>query len=262
MTRSFWLALAALAAGTAAAHAETFTGELGGGDAVRDSGEYIDTFHFTAQAGQEVTVSMTSADFDTYLIVRSPSGMELTNDDFDTDRSQLSLITDRAGEWTIEASSYSSGEGGPYTVDVTVGRTGRVATTEGRLDFRDERGMKGEYFDLHLIELPPGGEYYIELLSLGFDGYLSVLSPTNEASRNDDTGGTTLARVGPLRGAPGQWKVFVTTVSEGEVGAYDLNIVAFDGPAAAGVRSPAVEPPAPPAPIPPSGPRPVGAPPG
>lgn len=210
-----------------AAQAETFSGNLASGDVTNESGKYVDTFTFDAADGQEITVSMRSDSFDTYLIVDSPNGTTTENDDFGPGLSQVTLVSDRAGTWTVRATSYSSGTTGAYTVEVELGRIGESTVTEGRLDPRDEIAVKGEYFDTHVVSLDPGGEYYVELTSYGFDGYLAVRSPSGQMWRNDDTGGTSLARVGPIAGADGEWTIFVTTSYEGEMGAYDLKVTRF-----------------------------------
>jgi hypothetical protein len=232
------IAAAGLLAMSGAAEAQTFNGSLASGDATNESGKFVDTYNFEAEDGQEITVSMRSDSFDTYLIVESPNGTATENDDFGPGLSQVTLVSDRAGTWTVRATSYSSGTTGPYTVDVELGRIGESTVTEGRLDPRDEIAVKGEYFDTHVVSLDPGGEYYVELNSYGFDGYLAVRSPSGEMWRNDDAGGTSLARVGPITGADGEWTIFVTTSYEGEMGAYDLKVTRFGEAAAPGGGGP------------------------
>jgi hypothetical protein len=82
--------------------------------------------------------------------------------------------------------------------------------------------------DTHTFEGEAGTRYLIELTSLGFDGFLAVEPPAGDMLRNDDAGSTRLSRVGPTA-APktGTWTVYVTTLGEDEVGAYDLRIIAM-----------------------------------
>lgn len=246
------VSLVAFLATTAAAGAETFNGNLASSDVTRDGGQYIDTYTFQAAPYQEVKITMTG-DFDTYLIVKSPSGIVSENDDA-AGGSLLDLITTEGGTWTVQATSYEAGETGDYEVIVTPGRVGQAQVSEGRLDRGDKQAIKGEYYDEQTASLNPGSQYYVELSSLGFDGYLSVVSPSGAATRNDDAGSTELARVGPLTGEAGQWKIYVTSVSGDEVGAYDLRIISF--PAAGTPATPGAEP-NPPANNAPAGPRPA-----
>ena len=73
-----------------------------------------------------------------------------------------------------------------------------------------------------------GGQVIVELLSLGFDGYLVVTGPSGEVHRNDDAGSTQLSRIGPLTGT-GKWRIDVTSNSAGETGAYDLRFIVIPG---------------------------------
>ena len=100
-------------------------GELGSGDTIRSNGAYEDGYSYVGRAGQEVVVEVRSSDFDTYLIVESPSGERFVNDDYqgDTWRSLLSLSLDETGEYRFLVSSYSSGESGPYTLRIGQGGT-------------------------------------------------------------------------------------------------------------------------------------------
>lgn len=96
-------------------------GELEEGDAVRGDGSYYDGFGFEAIPGEAIVVTMKSADFDTYLTVVSPSGVETNDDDSGggTD-SRVELTLDEPGEWMIIANSLSAGDVGEY--DLTIER--------------------------------------------------------------------------------------------------------------------------------------------
>lgn len=223
LTLSLLLGLAAPAA------AQTHTGSLDDGDATRDFGELYDPYSFEAQEGQQVAVRMEGTEgLDTYLVVRSPSGMEWTNDDFDgANVSQISLVAGEAGTWDVWASAFSSEGRGSYTLDVTLGGIADVTTISGRLDPNDPQTIKGEHYDTFTIEAPASGTFTVELLCYGFDGYLRVTAPNGRMWRNDDAGATTISRVENLPGMEGEWTVDVTTVGEGAVGAYDLRVLVF-----------------------------------
>jgi hypothetical protein len=60
------------------------SGSLESGDGELDSGEFRDTWVFNGQAGQSFSGEMSSDDFDPYLILLSPDGDVIDeNDDFD-----------------------------------------------------------------------------------------------------------------------------------------------------------------------------------
>lgn len=211
------------------AAAQTHSGSLEDGDATRDFGEPYDPYTFEAEEGQQVTVRMEGTEgLDTYLVVRSPSGMEWTNDDFDgTNVSQVSLVAGEAGTWDVWASGFNSEARGPYTLDIALGGIAEVTTISGRLDPSDPQTIKGEHYDTLTIDAPESGTFTVELLCYGFDGFLRVTAPNGRMWRNDDAGSTTISRVENLEGMPGEWTVDVTTVGEGAVGAYDLRVLVF-----------------------------------
>lgn len=212
-----------LAAGPALG--QTHAGALEAGDRVRDNGARYDVYTFEAAEAQQVTVRMASDVFDTFLIVRSPSGIESFNDDYEGERvSLLDFLASEGGTWTVWASAYSEGLEGPYEVSIQLGAKGEVETREGRLDFSDTQALKGEFYDTHYFEIATGSEFIVELQSLGFDGYLVVTAPDGQVWRNDDAGSTMLSRVGPLNGT-GRWRIDVTSNQRGEVGAYDLRLI-------------------------------------
>jgi hypothetical protein len=223
------LVFALLIGCVAPAAAQSYTGALEPGDATREFGELYDAYSFEAQEGQQVTVRLEGEpDLDTYLIVRAPSGQEWTNDDFEGNNvSQVSFVAGEGGTWDVWATAYNSEQRGAYTLDITPGGIAEVTTVSGRLDPSDPQSVKGEHYDTHTIDAPASGTFSVELVSYGFDGFLHVASPGGQHWRNDDAGSTTLSRVENLQGAPGEWTVDVTSVSAGEVGAYDLRVLVF-----------------------------------
>lgn len=105
-----------LASRTAPAGGTLQEGTLGPGDSTLRSGEYADhhTFHWTA--GQRMRVDLYSDDFDSYLIVRAPSGAQQDNDDAaaGSTHAGLDVTVNETGTWTVIATSYRQGETGAY----------------------------------------------------------------------------------------------------------------------------------------------------
>ena len=80
-----------------------------------------DEWTFTAAAGDYVTISMVSDDFDTYLELYGPDGQLLTaNDDAgSTSRSEIADFSLPAtGEYEILARAYWGDAGGGYTLEL------------------------------------------------------------------------------------------------------------------------------------------------
>jgi hypothetical protein len=99
------------------------SGRLAGGDATLGSGEFTDSYTFAGRRGQRVSISMTSSDFDSYLMVTSPSGTQEDNDDGPAGRdAQLDWTLPEDGTYRIAATSYAAGETGAYRLRVAEGQ--------------------------------------------------------------------------------------------------------------------------------------------
>ncbi len=79
-------------------------------------GSHFQDWSYTGSVGERITVSMTSSEFDTYLIVASGEEHLVENDDFDGTDSRVSFTLPASGTYTIRANSYGGGETGSYTL--------------------------------------------------------------------------------------------------------------------------------------------------
>ncbi len=87
------------------------------------SGEgYMDEYTFIAEFGDEYIINFESDDFDTYLVLISPTGAQYHNDNGGTGtNSRIELTIDEAGTWKIWATSYPTMGTGDYTLTVDDG---------------------------------------------------------------------------------------------------------------------------------------------
>lgn len=97
---------------------QTVNGQLQRGDQTLSSGEYADSYRFRGNSGDRVNLRMTSSDFDSYLILKGPNGFSEDNDDAaDGDRSAgINTRLPGAGDYTITATSFETGETGRYAL--------------------------------------------------------------------------------------------------------------------------------------------------
>jgi hypothetical protein len=101
-------------------------GELTEDDAQADDDSYYDLYVYRGRAGEAITISLSSEDFDAYLAVGRLVEGEIevleTNDDgpAGTD-SFIRLTLPDDGEYLIRANSLSAGETGAYTLRLTRG---------------------------------------------------------------------------------------------------------------------------------------------
>ena len=156
-----------LLASTACSQDGAHSGSLESGDPTLQDGEYYDAYPIEVQAGQWIEVDLQSDDFDTYVVVLSPSGANEQNDDFEgsTNRSALRMQATESGTWQVYATSYAGGETGRYSLSISVGGeddTGNVALASfrgsgarfesGRLETGDNELTSGEYNDEYTVQ--------------------------------------------------------------------------------------------------------------
>lgn len=110
-------------------------GALEDGDPVLDDGSSYDVYIFSGRAGQEVTINLSSQDFDTYLIVLDSNRNKVgENDDFsesDTN-SRLTLTLPSDGSYSVIINAFDSTGRGRYSLTVSgVSQDGNIrsATT-------------------------------------------------------------------------------------------------------------------------------------
>jgi hypothetical protein len=206
-------------------------GRLERGDDTLTSGEFADSYTFTASAGQRAVIELRSDDFDPYVFVRAPNGEQFDNDDFgdDASRSLLALDLTENGEYRVTVTSYAKGETGAYTLALEVGASlGLAARTQhdGALESGDDTLKSGEYFDQYEFEGSAGQHVVIDLRSAAFDTYLILRHPTGEQTENDDAdgGGPGHSQLEVDLTQSGTHRVLVTSYEQGETGTYRLTI--------------------------------------
>ncbi len=238
----------------------TTQGALAQGDATRPSGEFADNLSFNWPAGAAVRLEVTSSEFDTFLIVRSPSGVVQQNDDGiqGTTNSALDLVTTEAGQYTVTVSSYRAGETGNYQLVVRAPGTNgsvqpnpvqpnpvqpnpvqpnpvqpnptqpgaaRAREIAGTLAQGDRTLNSGEFVDTHTLQFRPGEAVRLRLASSSFDTYLLLRSPSGRQQDNDDhVSGSTNSGIDIPSAEAGNYQVMVTSYRSGETGPYTLRV--------------------------------------
>lgn len=105
------------------AKGDTFTGNLAAGDEQLQSGEYQDSYTFTANAGDQITVDLTSTQFDPYLILIPPVGDQMDNDDWEgsLSHSRIETTASSSGTYEVLVTSFAPGETGSYMLEYDAG---------------------------------------------------------------------------------------------------------------------------------------------
>jgi hypothetical protein len=232
----------AVAEGEAPTVGREIQGELAPGDAQLQSGEYIDRYPFTGEAGQQLEITLTSSDFDTYLAISGPNGYEQFNDDdvqSGTRNSRLIVALPAAGDYTFHVTSYAPGERGAYTLAINptqnvapgAGLAGAAPdlaggqTMNGELAQGDSTLRSGEFVDAYRFQGQAGQRVVIEMRSTAIDPYLILLAPSGAQEDNDDISASDRnARIETTLAESGQYVIGATSYQPGERGAYVVTL--------------------------------------
>lgn len=234
-----------LSLAAASADAQTFRGRLDASDGTLESGEYRDLHRIAVRQGQHVRASLTSTDFDPYVLLRGAA----SDEDDDSGEGLNALVTAQAtesGELRISVTSARAGETGAYTLVVTVqdrpfaddGADATQATpsgTDGRTVFSGELAAggatlrSGEFTRVHTAQVRPGQHVRIEMASPAFDTYL-IVSGALTAQNDDIAPGRTMSRIDGVAGGDGQIRIVATSARVGETGTYLVVVRAQDTP--------------------------------
>lgn len=199
------------------------------GDTTLAGGEYYDAYPLTAELGDRIVVDLVSHDFDPYLVVVSPTGQWIENDDYEgsTERSRLEIPVAESGTWEVYATSYEAGVEGTYelSIDTAPHPLPGYRYERGSLAQGDDTLTSGELVDPLSVTGEAGRYLWVDLRSSQFDPYLIVRSPSGEQWENDDYEGS-LGR--SVLGIPlpesGEYTVLVTSALPGASGAWDLSL--------------------------------------
>jgi hypothetical protein len=216
---------------------ELYSGSLTGLSPTIGDGKKAQAWSLEGRAGEAVSVTLVSDDFDTYLYLTGPGLDDVLSDD-DGAGDLNSLLTVSFPEdavYTVVASSLGSGTTGSYTIRVdeptdmrdlpTDGRTlslgetanGYLATTDPVI----EEGRRGQAW---VLEGKQGDTYTVDMLSDDFDCFLYVIGPgLSEPMTNDDGAGDLDSRITITFPFDGAYVVIASALSSGE-GAYQVQV--------------------------------------
>ena len=233
--------------------AERATGRLAAGDARLADDSYYDLYVYRGAPGEAVEITMTSADFDTYLAGGTTADAAVRGADADDDggggtNSRLRVQTGPDGAYYVRANSLLADQTGAYALAVRQAGSGDDATAglpalalgrpvQGRLDATDATLDDGSFYDAYVYQGTAGEEVMITLSSSDFDAYAMLnrsFGGELEAVANDDDGGAgTDARIRATLGQSGAYVVVANTFAAGASGAYTLTVERPTGPDAA-----------------------------
>jgi hypothetical protein len=239
---------------------QTLSGTLEVGDCQLDDDSLIDFYSFQGTAGQAISISLNSNDFDTFLFLLDADGEVIAQDD-DGGTGVNSRIPDFGGAVTlpttgtffIGANAFDDEESGDYTVSLNGNQLCQpVPLAAVNQRFRGALtgadciiNIEGEFFfkDRYTFQGTAGQQLSIAMNSVAVDSHLILHTPSGANRQvNDDSNANTInARVPAGSGAitlteTGTYIIEVGTSESGELGAYSLLVRNAVIPNPGGVR--------------------------
>jgi hypothetical protein len=167
-------------------------GDLTDSDGTLPTGERMDHLLLhPSQMGQGVEIVMTSDVIDSYLILRSPSGKQIDDDDSGpswTD-ARIRASLDETGPYDLVATCYFEDERGPYQIEIRPyvmppnGPGGPLALNEpwrGYLGPGDAQIENGEYCDEFTLSVERGQRLRLYMSSPDVSCYLVYVDPNGQ----------------------------------------------------------------------------------
>lgn len=235
---------------------QSIQGKLDSGSLKMEDGSFYDMYRYDSPGNETIRVTLTSTDFDAYLVVGTLENGEFTTLNSDDDGaggtdSQLDIYLATAGTYHVRANALSEGEMGDYmlrietsvdviptypTYDITSLRQITVnARGNGMLNGQltsDSPMLDDEshYEDIIIIG-EPGTTMRISLISEEFDAYLQIGEVTsgtfeslasNDDCEEEDTTNSCLTHTFEEGGT---YIIRVNTLGSGETGVFGLFII-------------------------------------
>ena len=220
----------------------TVQGQLNDGSNVLPDGSFYNPYRFEGQAGQTITIDMSSQDVDSYLILLSPDRDDFSIQDDDSGGSLNARISTQlpyTGSYLILANTVSQGEEGSYQLRLSQGAGGQVGNgqaptrpsgvglrQQGVLGPGDRTLQDGSYFQEFTFQGRAGQNVLIRLESPDFDTYLILTDDArNRVGENDDANpNTTNSQIAVQLPRDGTYRVLVNSYQRGGQGRYLLTV--------------------------------------
>jgi len=204
---------------------------------LQSDNSYYNTYTFEGRAGQQVVVEMTSRELNAYLILLTPDGDEVGQDnDSGGDRnSRLAATLPTNGIYTILANTFEPGESGRYRVRVATSNAAPPSTPtartllqeQGQLDvnspvLQEDNSLYQDYS----FQGTSGQSVTITMESNEFDTYLILMDSEGQViEQNDDaTPNSTNSAITVRLPRTGSYRVIANAYDRNGRGRYILTI--------------------------------------
>jgi hypothetical protein len=210
-------------------------------------GSYCKVYGLKLAEGATYKIDMFSTDFDTYLRLEDPDGVQVARDDDGGGNlnARITYRCSKAGTYKVIATSFRPGATGAFTLGVeetgvgvakenpAVGKgvlklKGGTARVIGTLTAATPKDTvrTGSHARTYQVQLEGGKTYRIDLVgTAGLDTYLRLEDATGKQLDSNDDGGENLnARLTFRCQEAGTYRVIATTYRGGATGRYTLTI--------------------------------------
>lgn len=201
----------------------------------------FDAYTFEGKAGEQVSIEMSSGEINPYLILLSPTGAEVAQDDDSGGDKNAKIIVQlpESGTYTLIANSYGGGESGAYSLTVQTAASDAIVPSEnatttttilqesGELQAGDSTlPNDGSLFDIYSFEGEAGQTVTITLESEEFDTYVILIDADGSAvAQNDDASeGNTNSHLRFSLPYTGQYQIIVNSYDKTGLGRYTLSV--------------------------------------
>ncbi len=232
----------AVAAGGVIRAGQNVSGRLDTSDPRLPDNSHYDSYVYEGTPGEQILITLTSPEFDTYLRWGRGQGSQFqllgTDDDAGGGtNARMQVTVDASGTYTIQANSLAANTTGAYTLSVE--RASGAApsgaqtlsmgqTVSGRLDTSDPKLSDNSHYDLYVYRGRPGERVLVTMRSTDFDTYMAwgrlAGSRFEAESRDDDGGGGTNSQLIATVGASGTYAVQANSLAAGATGSYTLSV--------------------------------------
>jgi len=214
---------------------EPVFGVLTGSEASIENDRPVQTWNLRGEAGDRLTISLASDDYDSYLYFFGPGMAEtMVNDDGGAGlNSEITVTLTESGNYTVGAAALSSGSTGSYTLTVrepldvadlpTADRQLYVtADAYGALTDTDPV-IEGRLAQAWALEARAGQTVTIDLTADDIDSYLHVVGPGLAVVTNDDGGDGLNSRLVVTFPQTATYRVIASSLG-GSAGSYQLRV--------------------------------------
>ncbi|MCT7948631.1 trypsin-like peptidase domain-containing protein [Ancylothrix sp. C2] len=220
---------------------QTIAGRLGpGSNVLRADNSFFDIYTFQGRAGERVVIEMASQEIDPFLILLSPSGRDLAQDDDggSGQNARIVAVLPSTGTYTVIANSAERGQEGGYSLRAS-SNSGNRATTQQTVSGNSIARLEG-ILGPGASVLPSDGSLYresafqgsagqsvtITLRSPDFDTYLVVIDPEGKiiAQNNDISPNDKNSSLQVKFQRTGTYRVIINAHDRGGRGRYLLTI--------------------------------------